>query len=182
MARVVRNYINNRDLFEEMSRYSTEYKKAESEGTKLPRISNYIGQSIIHICTNLALRANFRNYTYKDEMIADAISDCIAGVSNNGFNPERSCNPFAYFTQIAWNAYIRRITKEKKETYTKHKNMDRMSIAIDLEMEGYNIASTQSDFHNDVIRNFEDKIIKNTKKQKIGIEKFLDETPETVGE
>ena len=95
-------------------------ENAVKNNTPKPQLSNYIGQSILLICNNLAKKPNFSGYTYKQEMISDGIIDCIAAADN--FNPEKTNNPFAYFTQIAWNAFIRRIHKEKKQTYIKHKN------------------------------------------------------------
>lgn len=77
------------------------------------QISNYIGECILKICTNLAHKNNFNGYSYKEEMVSDAIENCLAVVDK--FNPEKSDNPFAYFTQCAYFAFIRRIHKEKKQ-------------------------------------------------------------------
>lgn len=79
------------------------------------------------ICERLSLKPNFVGYVHRDEMIADAITNCCAAIGN--FNPEKSSNPFAYFTQIAYNAFIRRIQSEKSEMYKKNKNLQHMVMS-----------------------------------------------------
>ena len=90
-----------------MIQYKNNIEDADKTGTPKPKVSEYIGQSIILICNNLAKKPNFSGYTYKQDMISDGIMDCIAAVDN--FNPDKTNNPFAYFTQIARNAFLRRI-------------------------------------------------------------------------
>jgi hypothetical protein len=82
-------------------------------------VTNYIGECFLKIATHLSYRPNFINYTYKEEMISDGIENCLQYASN--FNPEKSNNPFAYFTQIIYYAFLRRIQKEKKQTHVKNK-------------------------------------------------------------
>jgi DNA-directed RNA polymerase specialized sigma subunit len=157
-----------------MVEYKTKLNEAKAQEKTKPQVSNYIGQSILLICNNLAKKPNFSGYTYKQDMISDGVIDCIAAVDN--FDPDRTNNPFAYFTQIAWNAFIRRIQKEKKQSYIKHKNFVNTNlmeeIAREMSITGQPIHNEYSD---DVIRNFEDKIVKNSKKAKSGIEKFIEE-------
>lgn len=170
MARV-KNYINNKTLFEAMVLYRNSVQKAIEEGKPAPQIPNYIGQSIIMICENLARKGNFSSYTYKLDMISDGIVDCVAAVDN--FNPEKTNNPFAYFTMIAWNAFIRRITKEKKQTYIKHKNFENNFINNQLWDGSFNLELSTNEYSEDVIRSFEEKLTKIQKSSKIkGIEKF----------
>ena len=83
----------------------------------IPPVTNYIGECFLKIATHLSYRPNFINYTYRDEMISDGIENCLQYVKN--FNPEKSSNPFAYFTQIIYYAFLRRIQKEKKQTHVK---------------------------------------------------------------
>ena len=108
------NYISNKELYEYIKKYKISLEQSKLNNISKPVIPNYIGQSILLICENLAKKPNFVGYTsqWKQEMMSDGMVDCIAAVDN--FNPEKTDNPFAYFTQIAWNAFIRRIHKEKK--------------------------------------------------------------------
>jgi DNA-directed RNA polymerase specialized sigma24 family protein len=90
----------------------------ENNKTK-PDVTNYIGECFLKIANHLSYRPNFINYTYRDDMISDGIENCLQYMNN--FNPEKSTNPFAYFTQIIYYAFIRRIQKEKKQTLVKQK-------------------------------------------------------------
>jgi hypothetical protein len=152
-----KHYINNKQLLEEMIKYKESIKLAEAEGRIKPRISRYIGESLMMINNKLSSKFNFINYTYKDEMVADGIENCIAAVDN--FDAEKSNNPFAYFTQIAWNAFLRRIQKEKKQTYIKHKNFEISGIASELLNETSAI-SKNNDYSSDVIKNYENTLKK----------------------
>ena len=96
---------------------------AEEAGKQPPPVTNYIGECFLKIATHLSYRPNFINYTYKDEMISDGIENCLQYASN--FNPEKSKNPFAYFTQIIYYAFLRRIQKEKKQTHVKNKVIEK---------------------------------------------------------
>jgi len=172
--RAKKHYVNNKTLFEEMVKFKQKTKEAAEAGRQLPRIPNYVGECFLMICNKLSTKPNFMGYSYRDDMIADAIENCV--VAAHSFDPEKSSNPFAYFTQIAWNAFIRRIQKEKKQSYIKHKNFINSNLMDGLNEE---ISITGQIIHNeysdDIIRNFEDKIIKNSKKAKSGIEKFIEE-------
>jgi DNA-directed RNA polymerase specialized sigma24 family protein len=166
-----RNYINNKTLYTSMVEYKTKLTESKREEKAKPQVSNYIGQSILLICNNLAKKPNFSGYTYKQDMISDGIIDCIAAVDN--FDPDRTNNPFAYFTQIAWNAFIRRIHKEKKQTYIKHKNFENSFLMNTLWEDGDNIHLKSNDYSNDVVRSYEDKLTKVKKNSKLsGVEKF----------
>jgi hypothetical protein len=166
-----KNYINNKTLYTSMIEHRTKLKDAIDNNRTKPQVSNYIGQSILLICNNLAKKPNFSGYTYKQEMISDGIIDCIAAVDN--FDPDRTNNPFAYFTQIAWNAFIRRIHKEKKQTYIKHKNFENGFLMNELWTDSDNIHLKSNEYSDELIRNFENKLTKVKKNSKLnGIEKF----------
>jgi DNA-directed RNA polymerase specialized sigma24 family protein len=106
-------------------------------------------------------------------MISDGIIDCIAAVDN--FNPDRTNNPFAYFTQIAWNAFIRRIHKEKKQTYIKHKNFENAFLMNNLWTDAENIHLKANEYSDEVVRSYENKLTNIKKNSKLsGIEKFTD--------
>ena len=174
MAKASIHYVNNKTLYEEMVKHREKVLKANAEGTQLPQLSNYIGLCFLKICNKLSTKFNFVNYTYRDEMIADGIENCVAGAHN--FDPSKSNNPFSYFTMIAWNAFIRRIAKEKKQTYVKHKNFENSNLLDSLLEENKITGQPHSNEYSiDVIRNFEDKLTKSKKKSKIGIEKFVEE-------
>jgi DNA-directed RNA polymerase specialized sigma24 family protein len=98
--------------------------------------------------------------------------DCISAVDN--FNPDKTNNPFAYFTQIAWNAFLRRIQKEKKQTYIKHKNFENSHLFSEIvENSGHAMHLKSNEYSSDIVRSFEDKLTKSKKESKLtGVEKF----------
>ena len=106
------HYVDNAKFLQAMKDWKEQCKDAEEAGDETPRISDYIGECFLKIANGLSYRPNFINYTYKQEMISDGIENCLQYIHN--FNPEKSKNPFAYFTQIIYYAFIRRIQKEKK--------------------------------------------------------------------
>jgi len=109
-----KNYINNRRLFEEMVVYRQALLKSKEEGALAPQASDYIGEAIMLIATKLSNKSNFSGYSYKDEMVADGVENCIK-YSLRNFDPAKSNNPFAYFTQSIKNAFLRRIKEEKRQ-------------------------------------------------------------------
>jgi hypothetical protein len=113
------HYVDNKLFLAAMNEYRIKYLKAEAKNRKKPIVSNYIGECFLKIANHLSYRPNFINYTYRDDMISDGIENCLQYMSN--FNPEKSNNPFAYFTQIIYYAFIRRIQKEKKQQDVKAK-------------------------------------------------------------
>ena len=113
------HYVDNKRFLEAMIEYKEKCRIAEEKGKKKPDVTNYIGECFLKIANHLSFRPNFINYTYRDDMISDGIENCLQYMSN--FNPEKSNNPFAYFTQIIYYAFIRRIQKEKKQMQVKAK-------------------------------------------------------------
>ena len=114
-----------------MSDYREKYLQAKDNDTELPIIPDYAGECFLKIAERLSHRPNFINYTYRDDMISDGIENCLQYLDN--FNPKTSNNPFAYFTQIIYYAFVRRIQKEKKQTTIKHRmiqnaNYDDMTL------------------------------------------------------
>lgn len=177
-ARVVKprskkHYVNNKTLYEEMVKYREKLLSSQEDGSSPPRIPNYIGECMMMICKKLSTKPNFMNYSYREDMIADGIENCIASVNN--FDPTKSTNPFAYFTQIAWNAFIRRIQFEKKQTYIKHKNYQN-SFLMNAYDEG--VSMNTNEFSDDVIRSFETKLqlTKEEKKNKMEAKKLENES------
>lgn len=111
------HYVNNSDLYKALIVYRKQVNACKRTKTQAPRVPEYIGECIMKISTHLAHRPNFINYTFVDEMIADGIENCLTYIHN--FDPKKSKNPFAYFTQIIYFAFVRRIQKEKKNLYIK---------------------------------------------------------------
>lgn len=166
------NYINNKTLYGAMIHYKNDLKQAVAQGKSKPIVPNYIGESILLICNNLAKKPNFSGYTYKMDMISDGVMDCISAVDN--FDPDKTNNPFAYFTQIAWNAFLRRIQKEKKQTYIKHKNYENSFLLIDMFDEANKSVQLKSnEYSSEIVRSYEEKLTKTKKERKLtGVEKF----------
>lgn len=113
------DYIDNTKFYEAIVERKVLLKQAEEKGLPKPQISNYLGECIVLIATKLASKGNFNGYSYKDEMISDGIENCI--VYFDKFDSVNYKNPFAYFTQIIYFAYLRRIGKEKQQFLLKHK-------------------------------------------------------------
>ena len=113
------HYVNNVKFLEALTEWNEKCDEAEEAGEPKPQVTNYIGECFLKIANGLSYRPNFINYTYKQEMISDGIENCLQYIHN--FNPEKSKNPFAYFTQIIYYAFIRRIQKEKKQQDVKAK-------------------------------------------------------------
>ena len=125
------HYIDNKEFLVKISAYREERIEAEESGEPKPRVTNYIGECFVKIANHLAYKSNFVNYTFRDEMILDGIENFLTYMDN--FNPEKSSNPFAYFTQITYYAFIRRIQKEKRQMETKFKYIKSLDIEQILE-------------------------------------------------
>ena len=130
------HYVDNAKFLQAMKDWKEQCKDAEEAGDEPPRISDYIGECFLKIANGLSFRPNFINYTYRQEMISDGIENCLQYIHN--FNPEKSKNPFAYFTQIIYYAFIRRIQKEKKQTTIKQKLILKSGLDEIVRQEGDN--------------------------------------------
>ena len=117
------HYVNNKELLEALIVYRGKVAAAAEQGKPKPRITNYLGECFLKIATHLSYKPNFVNYMFKDDMVCDGIENCVQYINN--FNPEKSKNPFAYFTQIIHYAFLRRIQKEKKQLEIKTKIIER---------------------------------------------------------
>ena len=120
------HYVDNELFLESMIKYQNEVKQAKETDGPDPLIPEYLGECFMKIANRLSFRPNFINYAFRDDMISDGIENCIQYMNN--FNPEKSSNPFAYFTQIIYYAFVRRIQKEKKQLYIKYKTMDSQAV------------------------------------------------------
>ena len=117
------HYVNNKEFLAALIRHRENIEIAELQGKEKPRIPRYIGECFLKIATHLSFKPNFVNYMFKEDMISDGIENCVQYIHN--FNPEKSQNPFAYFTQIIHYAFLRRIQKEKKQLEIKNKILEK---------------------------------------------------------
>ena len=178
------HYVDNKLLYEEMKNYLDAVKEAEESDSEPPRIPEYIGECLLKISTRLSTKPNFINYTYRDEMISDGIENCVNYIRN--FNPEKSNNPFAYFTQIIYYAFLRRIQREKKQLCIKHKSLERSVIFDELATTGEGgeqgdqsaYVNLDTPYMNDFVENFEKKEAEKKqarKKKKGALDAFIEE-------
>jgi hypothetical protein len=112
------HYVNNAQFSQAVVDYVGHLNECKKEETTLPKVPDYIAQCFLRIAQGLSHKANFIRYTYREEMVMDAVENCLKAISN--YNLEAATrtgkpNAFAYFTQITWFAFLRRITKEKKQ-------------------------------------------------------------------
>ena len=127
------HYVNNKEFLQAMIEWRERVDEAENSGKTPPQVTNYIGECFLKIATHLSYKPNFINYTYREEMICDGIENCLQYIKN--FNPEKSNNPFAYFTQIIYYAFLRRINKEKKQSHVKNKMLEKQEVVSYTTME-----------------------------------------------
>lgn len=120
------HYVDNSLFLQEITKYRNSVLLAVAEEREKPRVPNYLGECFLKIANHLAFKSNFINYTFREEMILDAIENCITYIDN--FDPAKSSNPFAYFTQISYYAFLRRIQKEKKQLQTKYRYIQNADI------------------------------------------------------
>ena len=146
------HYVNNKEFLAAMIEFKQMVVDAEAEGEPKPRVPNYIGECFLKIANHLSYRPNFINYTYKEEMISDGIENCLQYINN--FNPEKSSNPFAYFTQIIYFAFIRRITKEKKQSKIKDRLLKRSNIEEMIVVQDHDEAGLYQQQYNEFLEKY----------------------------
>ena len=173
------HYVDNKHLYSVIVEYKALVAEAAAENKPKPLIPNYVGHCILQIGKRLSTKPNFINYSYRDEMISDGVENCISYFDN--FDPAKSSNPFAYFTQIIYYAFLRRIQKEKKQSYIKHKATEN-SMLFDLLLE--HNQQENSEGHNsgfidenvsDFIKSFETNITNKKTKRKKAMDVFFNE-------
>ena len=174
-----KHYVNNADFLEALIEYKEKCVIAKEEGKQDPQIPNYIGECFLKIAEHLSRKPNFFSYSFRDEMISDGIENCLMYFRN--FDPDKSKNPFAYFTQIIYFAFLRRIMKEKKQLYVKYKATEQFGILDEFEMyedsdgniKQFELYENISEF----IHNFEEGKRKKKEGKTKGLEKFIEELP-----
>ena len=150
------HYVNNAKFSQAVVDYCTELQAAkEARKNDLPKVTNYIAECFLKISEGLSHKHNFIRYTYREEMVMDAVENCLRAIENYNIEAAtRSGNPnaFAYFTQIAWYAFLRRIAKEKKQQDIKLRYLSQSGI------EEYIINETGDDAAVQVLQSFVDQL------------------------
>ena len=154
-----KHYVNNKDFLEAVIAHKTACEEARARGKQIPVIPDYIGQCIWHIANRLSSRPNFSGYAFREDMVMDGVENCLKYIEK--FNPEKSTNPFAYFTQIIWFAFLQRIAKEKKFLYTKLKSSQHMLMMGETHAGGSEIMlnmNIDADYIDTFIQDYENKM------------------------
>ncbi|BCU98036.1 MAG: hypothetical protein CM15mV20_1210 [uncultured marine virus] len=147
------HYVNNKEFLEALINYRAKCQRAEEAGEARPVIPRYIGECFLKIANHLSYKPNFVNYMFREDMISDGIENCVQYIKN--FNPEKSSNPFAYFTQIIHYAFLRRIQKEKRQMDIRGKLIERSGF--EEVMTGDGDLSNSSDY-NSIKENIQTKL------------------------
>jgi hypothetical protein len=180
------HYVDNKVFHGAMVEFKNQVTEAEASGLQRPRVPAYIGECFLKIGERLSTRPNFSQYPFREEMIMDGVENCLQYIDN--FNPEKYNNPFAYFTQIIWYAFLRKIAKEKKALYTKFKVTENQNI-FDMTSEqqatdsgsydtNYKPGEMSQTYIDEFIVDFEKTKRRKIKKRK-GLEKFMEDTDVT---
>ena len=142
------HYVNNKELLQALIVYREKVADAKEKDLPKPRITNYLGECFLKIATHLSYKPNFVNYMFRDDMISDGIENCVQYIHN--FDPEKSRNPFAYFTQIIHYAFLRRIQKEKKQLDIKTKIIERSGFDEVMNVDDNAMSGSSSDYNTTV--------------------------------
>lgn len=133
------HYVNNADFSQAVVDYVTAVNEARDNNKELPIVTDYIASCFLKIAEGLSHKSNFSRYTYREEMVMDAVENCLKAINN--YNLETATrtgkpNAFAYFTQISWFAFLRRIAKEKRQQDVKLKYLEKSGIEqfVDLDL------------------------------------------------
>ena len=149
------HYVNNADFSTAVVSYVEKVEKARKEETDIPKVPDYIAQCFLRIAEGLSHKANFIRYTYREEMVMDAVENCLKAIGN--YNLEAATrtgkpNAFAYFTQITWYAFLRRITKEKKQQEIKLKYLTKSGVESFVDVGSEGVGANQASFFVDTLR------------------------------
>ena len=139
------HYVNNKQLLEALIVYRAKVAHAKENDLPKPRITNYLGECFLKIATHLSYKPHFVNYMFRDDMISDGIENCVQYIHN--FDPEKSRNPFAYFTQIIHYAFLRRIQKEKKQLDIKTKIIEKSGYDEVMTVDDSAMSGSSSDYN-----------------------------------
>lgn len=148
------HYVNNQEFSAAVVNYVGTVKEAKDAGKPIPVVTDYVATCFLRIAENLSHKSNFIRYTYREEMVMDAVENCLKAVENYDINASTRTgkpNAFAYFTQIIWYAFLRRITKEKKQQDIKEKYLSQSGVEAFL-------AAEQGDMSTQVVTHFVDTL------------------------
>jgi len=162
MARKANNYVDNKKLYEAIKEYRKLCYEADDSGEEHPPVTPYIGECFMEMSKGMARNKNFSGYSYIDDMILDGVENSLKYILS--FDPEKSNNPFSFFSQGIYYAFLRRIAKEKKELYIKYK-ASRQGVLGDTfsgdgEFADMNIDSAYTEHVDQYIKDYEDKMQK----------------------
>lgn len=148
------HYVNNQEFSAAVVDYVGTVKEAKDNDKTIPVVTDYVATCFLRIAENLSHKSNFIRYTYREEMVMDAVENCLKAVENYDINASTRTgkpNAFAYFTQIIWYAFLRRITKEKKQQEIKEKYLSQSGVEVFLQAE-------QGDISTQVVTHFVDTL------------------------
>lgn len=182
--RQTHHYVDNKRLLAEITPYVEEVKRCREAGLERedwPLLPKYVGQAVFDIANHLSYKPNFKSYSFREEMIGDAIENCLMYIHN--FDPNKSKNPFSYITQIMYFAFIRRIQKEQKQQYIRQKSMIHaatMNTLVDGSGHHFHSMDSKLDFNMDRHRSLQEKFEPNVDRPKKkrapkGVERFIDD-------
>ena len=127
MKRAKQHYVNNKEFSQAVVDYVNTVNEARENDKNEPTVTEYIGSCFLKIAEGLSHKPNFYSYTYREEMVMDAVENCIKAIMNYDVKKATRTglpNAFAYFTQISYYAFLRRIAKEKKQQDIKERYID----------------------------------------------------------
>ena len=139
------HYVNNKEFLAALIKYQEDIEIARLQDKPKPVIPRYIGDCFLKIANHLSFKPNFVNYMFKEDMISDGIENCVQYIHN--FDPEKSRNPFAYFTQIIHYAFLRRIQKEKKQLDIKTKIIEKTGFDEVMGVDDTALTGSASDYN-----------------------------------
>lgn len=155
------HYVNNRDFSNAVVEYVKTLNEARENGTKLPVVTNYVATCFLKIAEGLSHKSNFIRYTYREEMVMDAVENCLKAIENYNIDAATRTgkpNAFSYFTQISWYAFLRRIAKEKKQQDVKMKYISQSGIDMFVVVEAGSAAAGVAGHFVDTLRDRIDKV------------------------
>lgn len=169
------HYVDNKLFYQACVEHKQKSIDAEIAGLGKPRLSDYIGSCLVKICTRFSYSKKYCNYPFRQEMVGDAIENCIQYFHN--FNSDKYNNPYGYFTKVAYYAFLRRIHEEKTELYTKFKAMlnksddslfSHQDVDAEAMFDGVNVddAIRDNDYMKDFVNKFEAKLRENEQKSR----------------
>ena len=173
------HYVNNQEFSQAVVSYVGTVKEAKETGKAIPVVTDYVATCFLRIAENLSHKSNFIRYTYREEMVMDAVENCLKAIENYDINASTRTgkpNAFAYFTQIIWYAFLRRITKEKKQQDIKEKYLSQSGVEVFLQAE-------QGDMSTQVVSHFVDTLkdrIDKVKSNDFELKKFATEQKKKI--